>query len=42
MAAHGNTSGLKLERFEDDGVFPNSRLPLLLYRSAIQPREASP
>jgi uncharacterized protein YjlB len=42
MAAHGDTSGLKLERFDDDGAFPNSRLPLLLYRSAIRPRDATP
>ena len=31
-----------LERFDDDGVFPNSRLPLLLYRAAIAAGEASP
>jgi uncharacterized protein YjlB len=28
--------------FADDGTFPNSRLPLLLYRSAISPAEATP
>jgi uncharacterized protein YjlB len=28
--------------FADDGAFPNSRLPLLLYRSAVTPVEASP
>ena len=42
MADAGDTSGLVLERFEDDGVFPNSRLPLLLYRSAVSPADASP
>jgi uncharacterized protein YjlB len=31
-----------MERFEDDGVFPNSRLPLLIYPAAIAPAEASP
>ena len=36
MAA-GNTAGLALERFADDGTFPNSRLPLLLYREAVAP-----
>jgi uncharacterized protein YjlB len=28
--------------FADDGTFPNSRLPLLLYKAAIAPGEASP
>ena len=28
--------------FADDGTFPNSRLPLLLYRSAIAPEETNP
>jgi uncharacterized protein YjlB len=42
MASVGDTSGLALERFEDDGVFPNSRLPLLFYRSAVAPAVASP
>jgi uncharacterized protein YjlB len=28
--------------FADDGTFPNSRLPLLLYEAAIAPGEASP
>lgn len=39
---HGSTGVLVLERFEDDGTFPNSKLPLLLYRTAIDPGEASP
>lgn len=38
----GSTEGLVAEHFEDDGVFPNSRFPLLLYRSALTPDEASP
>jgi uncharacterized protein YjlB len=38
----GNTSGLTLERFDDDGTFPNSRLPLLLYRAAVAPDQADP
>jgi len=42
MAGHGNIGGLALELFEDDGVFPNSRLPLMLYRAAIAPEAASP
>jgi uncharacterized protein YjlB len=28
--------------FADDGTFPNSRLPLLFYKAAIAPEEASP
>jgi uncharacterized protein YjlB len=42
MTSTGDISGLVLERFEDDGVFPNSRLPLLLYRSAVGSAEVSP
>ena len=42
MAGHGNIGGLALERFDDDGVFPNSGLPLLLYRAAVEPGKASP
>jgi uncharacterized protein YjlB len=38
----GNIDGLALERFADDGVFPNSRLPLLYYREAVTRRDASP
>ena len=38
----GSTSGLVLEPFEDDGTFPNSRLPLLYYRAALTPEDASP
>jgi uncharacterized protein YjlB len=38
----GNVGGLKLEFFADDGVFPNSRLPLFYYGAAIAPHKASP
>jgi uncharacterized protein YjlB len=38
----GDISGLLLERFDDDGSIPNSRLPLLIYRAAIAPAQASP
>jgi len=31
-----------LENFAEDGVFPNSRLPLLIYRSAIAPQNVTP
>ena len=30
------------EKFEDDGTYPNSRLPLALYRQAIESGKASP
>src|SRR5690606_36521321 len=36
----GRIDGLTLEPFDDDGVFPNSRLPLLFYAAAV-PREAA-
>jgi uncharacterized protein YjlB len=38
----GNTAGLVLKRFEDDGTFANSRLPLLLYREALSPDAVDP
>lgn len=38
----GNTAGLTPQRFGDDGTFPNSRLPLLLYREAIAPDAVTP
>ena len=38
----GSTDRLVLERFEDDGAFPNSRLPLLIYRGALTTADASP
>lgn len=31
----GNIGGLNIERFADDGTFPNSRLPLLFYAEAL-------
>jgi uncharacterized protein YjlB len=40
--AEGNIGGLVLEHFEDDGTFPNSRLPLLLYREALPPEGLDP
>lgn len=36
----GNLDGLRIERFFDDGTYPNSRLPLLFYEAAL-PREAT-
>jgi uncharacterized protein YjlB len=42
MGGVANTANLALEHFDDDGLFPNSRLPLLLYRAALPPGEASP
>ena len=42
MMAHGNISGLVQEYFTDDGTFPNSRLPVLLYRGAVASGKASP
>jgi uncharacterized protein YjlB len=41
-AVTGSIDGLVAERFDDDGTFPNSRFPLLLYRSALPPEGASP
>jgi uncharacterized protein YjlB len=41
-APEADIAGLKLERFEDDGTFPNSRLPLLLYEAALAPGAAGP
>jgi uncharacterized protein YjlB len=38
----GDISGLALEHFADDGTFPNSRLPLLLYRAALPDDVADP
>lgn len=42
MSAHGDTTGVVLEWFEDDGTFPNSVLPLLIYTAAVAAREAGP
>jgi len=38
----GRLDGLRIERFFDDGTFPNSRLPLLFYEQALSPSAASP
>jgi uncharacterized protein YjlB len=38
----GNIAGVSAEQFSDDGKFPNSRLPLLIYKAALPPEEASP
>jgi uncharacterized protein YjlB len=38
----GNIATVSAEQFADDGTFPNSRLPLLIYKGAIAPEEASP
>lgn len=42
MAEHGNIGGLALEYFDDDGAFPNSRLPLLFYQRAVAGEDADP
>ena len=41
-AVSGLGDGPRLEHFADDGRFPNSRLPLLVYAAAIDPAAASP
>lgn len=38
----GSAAGVVAEQFSDDGVFPNSRLPLMLYRAALDPEACSP
>ena len=38
----GNLSRTSLEHFADDGRFPNSRLPVLVYRAAIAPEDCTP
>lgn len=38
----GSTKGLVAELFDDDGTFPNSRFPLLLYREALSSAAVSP
>jgi uncharacterized protein YjlB len=37
----GNMSGVSYEFFADDGRFPNSVLPVIIYRAAVAPGEAS-
>jgi uncharacterized protein YjlB len=38
----GNIAAVSAEQFADDGTFPNSRLPLLIYKAAVTLEEASP
>lgn len=38
----GNMSGISFEFFADDGRFPNSVLPVVIYRQAISSAEATP
>lgn len=38
----GNLSGVSLEYFPDDGRFPNSALPVIIYRRAVSSEDASP
>ena len=38
----GNMSGTKFEFFADDGQFPNSVLPVVLYRQAISDEAVTP
>ncbi|MGB3339712.1 MAG: cupin domain-containing protein [Devosia sp.] len=37
----GNMSGITFEYFPDDGQFPNSPLPVVIYRAAVSADEAS-
>jgi uncharacterized protein YjlB len=37
----GNLSGISFEYFADDGRFPNSALPVVIYREAIAANEAT-
>lgn len=39
--AKGSVEGLEAVTFDDDGTFPNSRLPLLVYAAALPRAEAS-
>lgn len=41
-AAAASLDRVRLERFDDDGTFPNSRLTLLIYPAAIAPADATP
>lgn len=38
----GRLDGLRVERFFDDGTYPNSRLPLLFYEEALPRGDADP
>jgi uncharacterized protein YjlB len=37
----GNLAKVSFEHFSDDGRFPNSRLPVVIYRAAIGPGETT-
>lgn len=41
MTRHGSTDRLQVQRFDDDGRFPNSRLPLLFYAGALSAETAT-
>lgn len=41
-AVTGNIGGLRVERFADDGFFPNSALPLLFYAEALPRADVTP
>lgn len=38
----GNIAHVTAHHFVDDGTYPNNRLPLLVYKSAIAPGDATP
>ena len=38
----GNLAKVSFEYFADDGAFPNSNLPLVIYEAAVAPEDASP
>lgn len=38
----GNLAKVSFEYFADDGTFPNSTLPLVIYQAAVAPESASP
>ena len=38
----GNLSSISFEYFADDGQFPNSPLPVIIYRRAVSAEEVSP
>lgn len=38
----GRLEGLRIERFFDDGTYPNSHLPLLFYDEAVRRADAGP
>lgn len=42
MTMRGRLDGLRVERFFDDGTYPNSRLPLLFYEEALPRGDADP